>query len=75
MPASPDQRLRDDVHLLGDLLGQTLRAQEGTELFEMVERVRALAKSGRAGNADDFDRLAELLAARPTAEALPVARA
>jgi len=75
MPESHDRSLRDDVHLLGDLLGQTLCAQEGEELFAMVEQVRALAKSGRAGNADDFDRLAELLAARPTAEALPVARA
>lgn len=75
MPDSSDQRLRDDVHLLGDLLGQTLRAQEGDDLFAMVERVRALAKSGRGGNGDDFDRLAELLAALPTSEALPVARA
>jgi phosphoenolpyruvate carboxylase len=75
MRDSSDQPLRDDVHLLGDLLGQTLCAQEGSELFEMVERVRALAKSGRAGNAEDFDRLTELLAALPTAEALPVARA
>jgi phosphoenolpyruvate carboxylase len=75
MPDSPDQPLRDDVHLLGDLLGQTLREQAGSELFDMVERVRALAKSGRTGNAEDFDRLAELLAALPTAKALPVARA
>ena len=60
--------LRDDIHLLGDLLGQTLKAQEGEALFEMVERVRALAKS-------DFDALAELLASRPTEDALPVARA
>ncbi len=75
MAESPDKPLRDDVHLLGDLLGQTLSAQEGDDLFAMVERVRALAKSGRKGNAEDFDRLAELLAARPTAEALPVARA
>ncbi len=75
MPPAPDQPLRDDVHLLGDLLGETLRAQEGVELFEMVERVRALAKSGRAGNDADFDKLAELLAARPTCDALPVARA
>ena len=75
MADSPDKPLRDDVHLLGDLLGQTLSAQEGDELFAMVERVRALAKSGRAGNAEDFDRLAELLAVRPTVEALPVARA
>src|SRR5687767_5912057 len=75
MPSSSDQPLRDDVHLLGDLLGDTFRAQEGVELFEMVERVRALAKSGRAGNDADFDALAELLAARPTGDALPVARA
>jgi phosphoenolpyruvate carboxylase len=75
MSAASDKPLRDDVHLLGDLLGQTLCAQEGAELFAMVERVRALAKSGRAGNAEDFDRLTALLAALPTAEALPVARA
>lgn len=61
--------LRDDIHLLGDLLGETLRAQEGTALFEMVERVRALAKNGR------LDELTELLASQPTEAALPVARA
>jgi phosphoenolpyruvate carboxylase len=75
MPASADRPLRDDVHLLGDLLGETLRAQEGVELYEMVERVRALAKSGRAGNDADFNALADLLAARPTSDTLPVARA
>ncbi len=74
MPSS-DQPLRDDIHLLGDLLGETLRAQEGAPLYEMVERVRALAKSARAGNAEDFDKLAKLLATLPTGEALPVARA
>lgn len=73
--AESDRPLRDDVHLLGDLLGETLRSQEGVELFEMVERVRALAKSGRAGNAEDFDRLADLLASLPTDVALPIARA
>jgi phosphoenolpyruvate carboxylase len=73
--ASSDTRLRDDIHLLGDLLGETLRELQGVETFEIVERVRALAKSGRAGNAADFDQLAELLAARPPEEALPVARA
>ena len=70
-----DKRLRDDIHLLGDLLGETLRAQEGDALFEMVERVRALSKSGRAGRIEDFERLGEILRSRPTEEALPVARA
>lgn len=67
--------LRDDIHLLGDLLGETLRSQEGVRLYERVERVRALAKSARAGNEQDFDELAKLLATLPTEEALPIARA
>lgn len=73
--AASDKPLRDDIHLLGDLLGETLRTQEGPQLLEMVERVRALAKSGRAGNSRDFEELATLLEARPAAEALPIARA
>ena len=39
--------VREDVRLLGDLLGQVLVEQEGEELLEDVERVRALSRSGR----------------------------
>ncbi|HEY5610722.1 MAG TPA: phosphoenolpyruvate carboxylase, partial [Thermoanaerobaculia bacterium] len=67
--------LRDDVHLLGELLGETLKAQESVQLFQRVEQVRALAKSGRAGSEADFAKLAELLASMDIDEALPVARA
>lgn len=69
------QPLRDDVRLLGELLGQTLREQEGQPLFDRVETVRALAKSARAGKQDDFDALSALLATLDTGEALTVARA
>ena len=41
--------LRRDVRLLGDLLGRVLVEQEGDELLEDVERVRALARAARAG--------------------------
>ncbi|HEX7421988.1 MAG TPA: phosphoenolpyruvate carboxylase [Thermoanaerobaculia bacterium] len=75
MPDSSDKALRDDIHLLGDLHGQTLKEQQGPQLFELVERVRALAKSGRAGNAADFDELSRVLASAPAEEALPAARA
>lgn len=75
MPASSDQPLRDDIHLLGDLHGEVLKQQQGPRLFDLVERVRALAKSGRAGNAADFDELARILASAPAGEALPAARA
>ena len=71
----PHKPLRDDVRLLGELLGDTLRAGGGTELFETVERVRALSKSGRAGHDEDFDALAAELARLPVTAALPVARA
>jgi phosphoenolpyruvate carboxylase len=37
---SPDRALHDDIRLLGRLLGDTVREQEGTPAFELVERVR-----------------------------------
>ena len=70
-----DQALRDDVRLLGKLLGETLCAREGAPLYEAVEQVRALAKSGRNGSDADFATLASLLEAMPTDDALRVARA
>jgi phosphoenolpyruvate carboxylase len=70
----PHQPLRDDVRLLGELLGETLREQEGASLFETVERVRALSKEAH-GDESAFGRLAGELRAMPTAAALPVARA
>ena len=75
MTDDPHKPLRDDVRLLGELLGQTLRTIEGAELFETVERVRALAKSGRGGAAEDFEALAIELARMPVEAAMPVARA
>ncbi len=41
--ADPDLRLRQDIRLLGRLLGDTLREQEGKEIFELVEKVRQIA--------------------------------
>ncbi|MBI3095719.1 MAG: phosphoenolpyruvate carboxylase [Rhodocyclales bacterium] len=38
-----DQPLRDDIRLLGRLLGDTVREQEGLEVFERVEQIRRLA--------------------------------
>ena len=35
-----DLPLKEDIRLLGRLLGDTLREQEGTEAFEIVERIR-----------------------------------
>jgi phosphoenolpyruvate carboxylase len=35
-----DVPLRDDIRLLGRILGDTVREQEGEEVFELVERIR-----------------------------------
>jgi phosphoenolpyruvate carboxylase len=70
----PDAPLRRDVRHLGELLGETLRSQEGEALFETVERVRALSKSARADDSS-FEALVEVLRAMRVDEALPVARA
>jgi phosphoenolpyruvate carboxylase len=43
--------LRDDVHMLGALVGEVLRDQGGEELFETVERDRTLAIARRSGDA------------------------
>src|SRR6476661_4699649 len=71
----PHERLRDDVRLLGGRRGETLRQREGAALFHIVERVRALSKSGRARSDRDLDALAELLRALPVESAVPIARA
>jgi phosphoenolpyruvate carboxylase len=71
----PHKPLRDDVRLLGELLGDTVRAQAGQSIFDTVERVRALAKSGRAGHDADFRVLADELSRLPVEDALTLARA
>ena len=48
MADDPHKPVRDDVRLLGELLGETLRRQEGPAFYERVERVRAMAKSRRS---------------------------
>jgi phosphoenolpyruvate carboxylase len=71
--------LRDDVRLLGGLLGETLISQEGADLFSRVERVRAAAKAARVlepgRSSEAFAELAEELSAMPLDAAVPVARA
>ena len=75
MSTDPHKPLRDDVRLLGELLGSVLRTHEGDALFQQVERVRALAKRARAGSDADFETLARELSQLPVESALPLARA
>lgn len=67
--------LRENVRLLGDMLGQTLREQQGEALFALVERIRQVAVDARAGGAVDMRRLGQLLAPLDEQQLLDVARA
>ena len=73
-PADPHKPLRQDVRLLGELLGDTLRERGGQQLFDTVEHVRTLAKATHAGDRPLTD-LAERLGSLPVDAAIPLARA
>ena len=53
--------LSQDVQLLGSLLGKALIAQEGEDLYALVERVRDLAKKGRSGDNNARIQLQDLI--------------
>ena len=75
MPAiDPHKPLRDDIRLLGELLGDTLRLQD-TDLYARVEAVRAMAKEARLKGDQAFGRLTEVLGSMPIDAAIPIARA
>ena len=67
--------LSDQIHRLGDLLGETLIEQEGQPLFDLVEEVRGLAKAHRAGDRESGVRLLERIESLPLPEARGVVKA
>lgn len=67
--------LREDVRLLGRLLGDIFREQQGEEFFAQVEEVRRLAKSGREGHEKDREQLVSFLSRLPADRMLLLARA
>ncbi|THG78470.1 phosphoenolpyruvate carboxylase [Pseudomonas sp. A-1] len=73
--AEIDPRLREDVHLLGELLGHTFRAERGADFLAKIERIRQGAKAARRGSAEGARQLGETLDALAEDELLPVARA
>jgi phosphoenolpyruvate carboxylase len=74
MHPDPHQSLRDDVRLLGDVLGRVLKHHEGDEIFEQVEQVREAAKQARTLDSE-LEHIDRMLRDMPIASALTVARA
>lgn len=67
--------LREDVRLLGNLLGETLKQHAGQDLFNQVEQIRALAKGARDGQIESEKQLEQLFLGLKDEEILPLTRA
>lgn len=70
-----DARLREDVHELGELLGETIKAHLGEAFLERIERIRLGAKQGRQTDQAAYDSLLAALHDLPDDQLLPVCRA
>ncbi|GAB4118474.1 MAG: phosphoenolpyruvate carboxylase [Sideroxydans sp.] len=71
-----DAPLRADIRLLGRILGDTLREQEGIATFELIENIRRAAVSFRKTQDErDGEKLEQMLDALSADETLLVVRA
>lgn len=66
--------LRDDIRLLGGILGEIVREQAGDDVFALVERARVESFRVRRSEIDRAD-LAQMFTTVDTAAAIPVIRA
>src|SRR4051812_27904201 len=82
-PASPSRRAKDnerplveDIRLLGRILGDVIREQEGVDAYELVERIRKLSVAFRRDADHEADRaLKTLLKTLSGEQAVSVIRA
>ena len=75
MDNSVNTPLRDDVRLLGDLLGQCLRQQAGDDLYQTIETIRKASVTTRGEQGAALSSLRDLLSPLDDATLLEVARA
>lgn len=75
MLMTQSRTISDDIYFLGDLLGEVITAQAGSEAFELEEAVRALAKAHRAGDSEAGTELSALISGLSIDEAVLLIRA
>ena len=75
-PVAADALLRDDIRLLGNLLGDTIKTRDGIETFVTIESVRQLAvRASRDGDSAARKKLSALLNRLSRDRAVSVVRA
>ncbi|MFL1467234.1 phosphoenolpyruvate carboxylase [Marinobacter sp. DUT-3] len=67
--------LRENVRMLGELLGQSIQRYPGQDCFDLIEEIRAAAKADRRQESGSGQRLVNLLGKLEDEELLPVTRA
>ncbi|AOW92587.1 phosphoenolpyruvate carboxylase [Rhodococcus sp. WMMA185] len=73
-PREATEPLREDIRLLGGILGQIVREQAGDRVFDLVEQARVESFRVRRSEIDRTD-LAEMFARVSSEDAIPVIRA
>ena len=73
--ADKDGPLREDIRLLGSILGDTIRDQEGSEIFDIVEEIRQTSvRFHKTRDPKDRAQLAEILTSLTPEQAALVVR-
>ena len=74
--AEADRLLKDDIRLLGRLLGDTIREQEGQEVFDLVELIRQTSvRFHRDGDETARHRLEAILESLTPTQSVQIVRA
>lgn len=74
--SAKEQPLIEDIRLLGRLLGDAIRSQEGQEVFDLIEKIRSLSVAHRVQkNTQAGTQLSTILSKLSTTQAIQVLRA
>lgn len=67
--------MRNNINMLGHLLGETISDAQGSDILQLIENIRVLSKSSRAGDDHARQQLLKTLQNISTENIIPVARA
>lgn len=67
--------MHQNIHMLGDFLGETIREVQGNEILDLIEKIRALSRSSRSGDENAREALLDILTNISNENVIPVARA
>lgn len=67
--------LTGNVSMLGRILGNTIKEADGEAILEKVEMIRQLSKSAQSGNAEDHEKILQVINSLTNDELTSVARA